>query len=152
MKTITNLKKLYEVDDFQWLEETVKLIKKKQFNEIDLDSLVEELEDLGREKKNAVASLLEQVIRHLLLLQYWTTEAEYNCVHWKGEIYTFRTQLRRKMTKNLRNFLDSELNSIYQDALGFVKIKTQNSVNFPSECPYSLDQLLDIDEYFTEQD
>lgn len=85
-----------------------------------------------------------------MLLQYWKTEAEYNS-DWKGEIYTFRTQLRRKMTTNLRNFLDSELNSIYKDALGFVKIKTQNSVNFPSKCPYSLEQLLDIEEYFTEQ-
>ncbi|MDM3854428.1 MAG: DUF29 family protein [Aphanizomenon gracile PMC649.10] len=37
------------------------------------------------------------------------------------------------------------MDSIYKDALGFVKIKTQNSVNFPSGCPYSLNQLLDID-------
>jgi hypothetical protein len=36
---------------------------------------------LGKEKKNAVASLLEQIIRHLLLLQYWTKEAEYKTIH-----------------------------------------------------------------------
>jgi hypothetical protein len=79
----------------------------------------------------------------LLLLQYWTTEAEYNAVHWQETIYTFRTQLGRKMTTNLRDYLEKELNSIYQDALGFVKIKTTNSVTFPTECPYSLEQLLD---------
>ncbi|MGL5132088.1 MAG: DUF29 domain-containing protein, partial [Planktothrix sp.] len=101
-------------------------------------------EDLGREKKNAVVSLLEQIIRHLLLLQYWTRETEYNRVHPEEEIYSFRVQLRQKITTNLRNYLDSEFDSIYQDALGFVKIKTQNSVNFPSECPYNLEQLLDI--------
>jgi hypothetical protein len=39
----------------------------------------------------------------------------------------------------------SELNSIYKDALGFVNIKTQNTVTFPAECPYSLDQLLDME-------
>jgi 5-methylthioribose kinase len=98
---------------------------------------------LGREKKNAVASLLEQIIRHLLLLQYWTTKAEYNTVHWQEEIYNFRTQLRRTITTNLRKYLEDELTSIYQDALGFVKIKTTNSVTFPTECPYSLEQLLD---------
>ncbi|MEA5551105.1 DUF29 domain-containing protein [Anabaena cylindrica UHCC 0172] len=87
---------------------------------------------------------MEQIIRHLLLLQYWTSEYENNSVHWQGEIYTFRTQLKRKITNNLRNYLEAELNSIYKDALGFVKIKTQNSVKFPPECPYSLDQLLDI--------
>ena len=144
MKTITDLKQLYEIDDSQWLEETVNLLKNHQFKELDLENLIEELEDLGKEKKNAVVSLLEQIIRYLLLWQYWTSESENNSVHWQGEIYTFRTQLNRKITTNLRNYLDSELDSIYKDALVFVKINTQNSVNFPSECPYSLAQLLDI--------
>ncbi|MCL1467297.1 DUF29 domain-containing protein [Argonema galeatum A003/A1] len=78
-------------------------------------------------------------------LQYWTSESDYNAVHWQEEIYTFRIQLRRRITTNLRNYLESELNSIYKDALGFVKIKTQNAVSFLPECPYSLDQLLDIE-------
>ncbi len=145
MNRVIDLKKLYEIDDYQWLEETVNLLKKQRFEELDLDNLIEELEDLGREKKNAVTSLLEQVIRHLLLLQYWTSESEYNAVHWQEEIYNFRIQLKRKITTNLRNYLESELDSIYKDALGFVKIKTQNSVSLPSECPYSLEQLLDIE-------
>jgi hypothetical protein len=140
---VDDLKQLYDLDDAQWLEETVSLLKKHQFQQLDLDNLIEELEDLGREKKNAVASLLEQIIRHLLLLQYWTKESEYNSVHWQEEIYNFRTQLGRKITTNLRNYLEKELNSIYQDALGFLKIKTVNSVVFPPDCPYSLEQLLD---------
>ncbi|REJ40477.1 MAG: DUF29 domain-containing protein [Microcystis flos-aquae TF09] len=143
MQKIHDLKQLYEIDDSQWLEETVSLLRNHQFSQLDLEHLIEELEDLGKEKKNAVASLLEQVIRHLLLLQYWTKEAEYNTIHWQEEIYNFRTQLKRKMTANLRNYLEEELNSIYQDALGFVKIKTVNTVIFPSQCPYSLEQLLD---------
>jgi Domain of unknown function DUF29 len=145
MMSVTDLKYLYEIDDDRWLEETVKLLKNKQFQALDLENLIEELEDLGREKKNAVASLLEQVIRHLLLLQYWTSESEYNAVHWQEEIYNFRIQLKRRLTTNLRNYLESELNYLYQDALGFVKIKTQNYVIFPPECLYSLDQLLDIE-------
>ena len=143
MIEVNELKQLYDVDDDQWLEQTINLLKNHQFQQLDLDNLIEELEDLGREKKNAVASLLEQIIRHLLLLQYWTTEAEYNAVHWQEEIYNFRTQLRRKITTNLRKYLEDELTSIYQDALGFVKIKTTNLVTFPTECPYSLEQLLD---------
>lgn len=145
MRSVTDLKNLYEIDDSQWLETTIKLLKNRKFTALDLENLIEELEDLGKEKKNAVASLLEQVIRHLLLLQYWTSESEYNAVHWQEEIYTFRVQLRRRLTTNLRNYLDSELNSIYQDALGFVKIKTQKIVSFPLACPYSLNELLDIE-------
>lgn len=144
MKTITDLKQLYEIDDSQWLEEMIKLLKNRQFQSLDLENLIEELEDLGKRDKNTVFSLLEKIIRHLLLLQYWANEYENNSVHWQGEIYTFRTQLNRRINTTLRNYLKSELDAIYKDALGFVKIKTQNSVNFPSECPYSLEQLLDI--------
>jgi hypothetical protein len=143
MIEVNELKQLYDIDDDEWLEQTINLLKNHQFQQLDLDNLIEELEDLVREKKNAVASLLEQIIRHLLLLQYWTTEAEYNAVHWQEEIYNFRTQLRRTITTNLRKYLEDELTSIYQDALGFVKIKTTNLVTFPTECPYSLEQLLD---------
>ncbi|MFM6061007.1 MAG: DUF29 domain-containing protein [Microcystis panniformis] len=143
MQRIQDLKQLYELDDSQWLGETISLLRNHQFQQLDLEHLIEELEDLGKEKKNALASFLEQVIRHLLLLQYGTKEAEYNTIHWQEEIYNFRTQLKRKMTANLRNYLEEELNSIYQDALGFVKIKTMNTVIFPSQCPYSLEQLLD---------
>jgi hypothetical protein len=140
---MNDLKQLYDIDDDEWLEQTINLLKNHQFQQLDLDNLIEELEDLVREKKNAVASLLDQIIRHLLLLQYWTTEAEYNAVHWQEEIYNFRTQLRRTITTNLRKYLKDELTSIYQDALGFVKIKTTNLVTFPTECPYSQEQLLD---------
>jgi len=143
MTVIPDLKTLYEIDDSLWLEETIELLKARRFDTLDLENLIEELEDLGNEKKFRVASLLEQIIRHLLLLQYWTTEAEYNTVHWQEEIYNFRTQLRRTITTNLRKYLEDELTSIYQDALGFVKIKTTNLVTFPTECPYSQEQLLD---------
>jgi hypothetical protein len=142
---VNDLKQLHDLDDAQWLEETVYLLKKHQFQQLDLDHLIEELEDLGREKKNTVASLLEKIIRHLLLLQYWTRESEYNTVHCQEEIYTSRTQLGRKMTTHLRNYLEKELNSIYQDVLGFVEIKTMSAVTFPAQCPYSLEQLLDRD-------
>ena len=145
MLGVHQLKQLYELDDSQWLGETISLLRNHQFQQLDLEHLIEELEDLGKEKKNAVASLLEQVIRHLLLLQYWTKETEYNTINWQEEIYNFRPQLRRKMTANLRNYLEEELNYIYEDALGFVKIKTANTMIFPSQCPYSLEQLLDRD-------
>ena len=144
MATVTNLKRLYEIDDSQWLVEMIELLKKRQFENLDLENLIEELTDLGSEKKNAVVSLLEQVIRHLLLLEYWTIERDNNQAHWESEIVSFRTQLRRRMTTNLRNHLINELPSIYQDAVIYVKTKTRFKVNFPEVCPYSLDQLLDI--------
>lgn len=145
MATVTNLKRLYEIDDSQWLAEMIELLKQRQFEHLDLENLIEELVHLGSEKKNAVVSLLEQVIRHLLLLEYWTAEREQNQVYWESEIVSFRTQLRRRLTNNLYNYLIKELPSIYQDALICVRTKTRFKVDFPENCLYSLDQLLEVD-------
>jgi len=86
MATVTHLKQLYEIDDSQWLAEMIELLKQRQFEHLDLENLIEELTDLRGEKKNAVVSLLEQVIRHLLLLEYWTIERDNNQAHWESEL------------------------------------------------------------------
>ncbi|MEA5577189.1 DUF29 domain-containing protein [Anabaena sp. UHCC 0451] len=147
MIVTTNLSQLYETDDYEWLLANIELLKQGRFNELDLENLIEELEDLGNERKNAVESLLQQIIRHLLLYQYWQIEVERNSGHWQAEIYSFRDQLNAKLTANLRNHLVGQRLKIYQRALGYVQRKTNYEVDFPEECPYTLEQLLDID-YF----
>lgn len=137
------LKNLYETDEYLWLEETLKILKEKRLNDLDLENLIEELENLSKRERNRVSSFLEQIIRHLLLLQYWTEEYQRNQNHWRAEIQSFRTQLRKYLTTNLKNYLENELNIIYQDALEYVKQKTGFLVDFPEQCPYSLEQLLD---------
>lgn len=144
MQTIKDLKHIYEIDDVQWLEETINLLKNRQFERLDLEHLIEELKELGREKKNAVASLLEQIIRHLLMYQYWTAEREQNANHWEAEIYGFKTQLNRLLTTNLTNYLQDNLETIYQSSLKYVQKKTKLQ-NLPCNNPYSLNDLLDQD-------
>ncbi|TRU83470.1 MAG: DUF29 domain-containing protein [Microcystis novacekii Mn_MB_F_20050700_S1] len=143
MTVIPDLKTLYEIDDSLWLEETIELLKNKRYEALDLENLIEELEDLGNEKKFRVASLLEQIIRHFLLLQFWTEEREYNQDHWELEIVNFQIQLKRALTTNLRNYLQNELTKIYEDAVFFVRKKTKNKVIFPDTCPYILEELID---------
>ena len=66
MTIITDLKQLYEIDDSLWLEETIELLKNKQFNQLDVENLIEELEALGRRDKNTIESLFIHLIEHLL--------------------------------------------------------------------------------------
>ncbi|VXD12295.1 DUF29 domain-containing protein [Planktothrix paucivesiculata] len=141
---VEQLSEIYEKDYFLWLEQTIKLLKNRHLNQIDYDHLIEELEELGNEQKRKVESLLEQIIRHLLLYQYWETEFQYNSHHWHAEIIGFRTQIKRRLTTNLKQYLSQELLSIYADALKFVKAKTQLD-NFPQQCPYTFEQILDED-------
>ncbi|MEG3438576.1 DUF29 domain-containing protein [Pannus brasiliensis CCIBt3594] len=142
MSVLPDLKSLYEVDDSLWLEETIALLKAKKFDALDLENLIEELEDFGSEKKHRVESFLEQIIRHALLLQFWTTERAYNQGHWKSEIVNFKQQLKRYLTTNLRQHLEREFDNIYEDAVEYVREKTGNEVEFPDTCPYTLEELL----------
>ena len=85
MKTpMSHLQEIYETEYDQWLTETVKLLKNRQLKDLDYDNLIEELEALGRSDKNAVKSLLLQIMIHLLLYQFWKTEQERNANHWAG--------------------------------------------------------------------
>lgn len=143
MRITTNLKELYETDDSLWLEETIELLKQRQFNQLDLENLIEELTSLGKRDLAKAKSLLRQIIIHLLLLQYWQVEYERNYRHWIGEVKTFRYDLNNHLTTNLRNKLEDDLENIYQSAVDFVKGKTDLTV-FPEKCPYTLDQLLDF--------
>ncbi|NET60224.1 MAG: DUF29 domain-containing protein [Symploca sp. SIO2E6] len=145
MTQASELYSLYEVDNEKWLAQTIKLIKGKKLGDLDLEHLIEELEAVSRRDKFTVESLLEQIIRHLLLLQYWQEEYEYNANHWQAEIMSFRTQLGDYLTQNLRNHLQKNQAKVYQKALKYVKKKTGMMIYFPEDNPYTLEQLLSQD-------
>ncbi len=98
---------------------------------------------MGNDKKFRIASFLQQIIRHCLLLQFWTSERKYNQAHWQAEIVSFQYQLKRYLTTNLRKYLEQEFEQIYFESVRYVRQKTDNKVNFPDTCPYSLEELLD---------
>ncbi|MEH2256844.1 DUF29 domain-containing protein [Nostoc sp.] len=134
MTITTNLKLLYENDDNLWLEETIELLKKRQFNQLDLENLIEELINLWKRDVAKVKGLLRQIIIHILLLQYWQVEYERNYRHWIGEIKTFRYDLNNHLTTNLINKLQEDLENIYQSAVDFMKIKP-DLIIFLEKCP-----------------
>lgn len=43
---------LYETDFYAWTQEQAKLLRKGQWNELDLPNLIEEIESLGKQDKN----------------------------------------------------------------------------------------------------
>ncbi|AFZ56537.1 DUF29 domain-containing protein [Anabaena cylindrica FACHB-243] len=145
MTQASELYSLYEVDNEKWLVQTLKLLKEKQLENLDLEHLIEELEAVSRRDRLTVESFLEQIIRHLLLLEYWQEQHEYNANHWQAEIMSFRNQLNEYLTQNLRNHLQENQLKVYQKALKYVKQKTGMIIHFPEDCPYTLEQLLNQD-------
>lgn len=137
------LEQLYEEDYVQWLEEMILLLKRGDSSQIDYVHLIEELEALGRSERSAVASLVIQILVHLLLYQYWESERERNGRHWQVEILTFRTQLNLKLTKNLCNYLEENLDFLYPKAHKIASLKSQ--IILPQENPYTFNKVCDED-------
>ena len=77
-----SLKSLYKQDEHLWLTETIQLLKENRLEQLDIENLIGELEDLSKWNQNRVESFLRQVFIHLLLLQYWATEYDYNYRHY----------------------------------------------------------------------
>ncbi|MBV9390199.1 MAG: DUF29 domain-containing protein [Chroococcidiopsidaceae cyanobacterium CP_BM_ER_R8_30] len=67
---------LYEQDFYLWLQQIAQLLKVRNFEEVDWDNLIEEIESMGRSEKRELKSRLIVLIEHLLKLMYWEAERE----------------------------------------------------------------------------
>jgi hypothetical protein len=139
---------LYEQDFYEWIETTVKLLQEKNYQEIDWENLIEEVACLGRSERHKLSSLLTVLWEHILKLAYWEREREYNANHWKGEIITFRIQIRKtlKDSPSLKNYAQEIYLECYQDACKIISNRAKIPLKtFPNEPIATLEQLLDED-------
>lgn len=85
----------YETDFLHWTQEQAAALRAGQFTALDWEHIAEELEDMGREQKLALQSLLRQILVHLLKLQLspqWTPRAK-----WIEKIIEFRDQAQARI-------------------------------------------------------
>jgi hypothetical protein len=137
------LEQIYEEDYILWLERTAKYLRNRNIEQLDWEHLVEEIEALGNEQRRKVESYLRQILKHLLLYQYWRLE---DCLHhWEIELDNFRTELKSLVrSKTLYNYLHTIVDETYNDALRQAKKKSRLDC-FPAICPYTVEQILDTD-------
>ena len=141
---------LYETDYLLWLEITLEQIKQHQIDKLDWDNLAEEIEGLKISLHHQVDSYLRPLLIHLLLYQHWTTEREKSGYDWRDKIYDLRDELANLLeySKTLYNYFINRIDVIYPRARKSVILKTEFSpATFPEQCPFSVEQLLDLDFY-----
>jgi hypothetical protein len=149
MSLTTVAKSLYETDYLLWLETTLEQVKLRQSDQLDWENLAAEIEYLGIELRHKVGSYLKQLLIHLLLYQYWTTEREFCGEGWRDEIDNFRDELDLLLeSKTLYNFFLTRIDLMYSKARKRVIKKTGLPANvFPEICLFSPSELLDSDFY-----
>jgi hypothetical protein len=142
----TQDKNLYETDYNLWVLDTVKKLEKGDFQQLDLENLIEEVLDLSRRDKKKLKSLLRKLFEHLLKITYWQSEIERNKRHWRGEITNFRQQIKDELedSPSLKNYLSEILEQCYQDGREIASQKSGLPLNsFPEKTIASLEQILD---------
>ncbi len=107
------LKQLHNQDLNLWLEQVATSIKNRDFENMDWDGLLEEIEDMGASEKRALRSYTRRLIDHILKLRYWNSEKDYNQKHWEREVVNFRYEIKQilKESPSLKNYLQQN----YQD-------------------------------------
>lgn len=137
---------LYDQDYYLWLRTTINQLRAGQFSAVDLDNLLEELETMVRREKRAIESLLIKLLQHLLKLKCWDEERERNQGHWKGEIRTFRREIKKalKDSPSLKPYILEIFDECYQDARKEASDRSQLPIDtFPVTLLGSLEQILD---------
>ncbi len=140
----TPLETLYQQDETAWLEAMVQLIRLGQFSAVDYPNLAEYLTDMAARDRREVRSRLVVLLMHLLK---WEHQPDKRSPSWRTTVLNQRQELVVLASRGvLRVHAAEVLNEAYKDAveLAASETKMQREV-FPSDCPYSFDQLLVIE-------
>ncbi|MBD2629707.1 DUF29 domain-containing protein [Trichormus variabilis] len=137
---------LYDQDYYLWIRTTINQLRTGQFYAVDLENLLEELETMGRSQKRIIKNLLINLLLHLLKLKCWDSERERNQGDWKGEIRTFRREIKDELkdSPSLKPYSLEIFDECYQDARLEASDRSQLAIDiFPLIPIGSLEQILD---------
>ncbi|MGM3305444.1 DUF29 domain-containing protein [Anabaena sp. WFMT] len=134
---------LYEQDYYLWLETTIKKLQEHEFQSLDIDNLIEELETLGRSEKKALRSYLRLIVMHLLKWQY---QPEMRSKSWQITIRNNRFEIEEALqySPSFKPQLAEILTQCYPRAVMEASDETGLSASiFPPSCPFTIEQILD---------
>jgi hypothetical protein len=133
---------LYEQDYYLWLQTTANQLQAGNFLEIDLASLVEEIEDMGKSQRQAVKSNLRVILMHLLKYKY---QPERRSNSWRSTLREHRTRLADYFadSPSLKRYFIEVFHECYQKARELAVDETGLSLEtFPSESPFTIEETL----------
>ena len=149
---------LYERDFNVWRETIIKKIKQQDFNDIDWEHLLLELEDMGKSEKRSFLSNLTILIAHLLKLTVQADAPEMMKGSWYSSVTEHRFRVRKDLEENpsFKNYLHEVIFIAYADARKLAIKESKNAklgvrkpdeTEYPLDFPFTIEQLLDEDFY-----
>lgn len=138
-----NHKNLYETDYYQWIQTTLEKMRDGDYENLDWENLIEEIEDMGKSERRRLENNLVVILLHLLK---WDYQRDKRSGSWKSSILEHRRRICKalKDSPSLKPYLEQVWDECYADALKQASAETGiPEENFPSSCPYTILQVLD---------
>jgi hypothetical protein len=141
---------LYETDFYAWTQQQAELLRERRWADLDLENVAEEIETLGRSDKRQIESRLEILIAHLLKWKYqpgrrsgsWTSTITQQRLRIKGLLKESPSLKRYPGKVFLDQYLGARLEASKDTGMAFDL--------FPEECPFTIEEILDVD-FFPEE-
>lgn len=137
----------YQTDYYGWTVEQAELLKTGNWQKIDVENLIDEVESMGRSEKRSLESRLIVLITHLLKWQYQPVRRGKS---WELTIKGQRVNCLDVLDDNpsLKSKLDELfIKAYYRAKLEAAKETGLDEDYFPEACPYTLTQLFDSKYY-----
>ena len=134
---------LYDADYMQWLATTVAKLRSQDYDTVDWESLIEEIEDMGRSERRRLESNLIVVLLHLLK---WQCQPANRCGSWAGSLVEHRRRIKQAITESpsFKPFLAAIVAEAYKQAVKQAMAETGLATeHFLAQCPYSLTEVVD---------
>ncbi|CAO5002713.1 DUF29 domain-containing protein [Microcystis aeruginosa] len=139
-------KNLYEKDYYLWLEKTINLLENRQFSDLDLENLIEEIKSMSISQQKALKSNLTVILWHLLK---YLQEPEKQTISGELTLFEHRERIEEDLetSPSLKIFLTEEIfKKCYNKARKKAAIETGiNLDKFPNDCPFTLAEALDVE-------
>jgi hypothetical protein len=127
---------LYDLDFSLWLEATASHLRTGDFERVDLENLIEEIEALGRSEKRELRNRLEVLLAHILKRVY--IDSAYDNRGWQLTIATQRQELRKILedSPSLKSYAIGIFDRAFADALELLR-EEYRGVAFPDRWQFS---------------
>jgi hypothetical protein len=135
----------YEDDFVLWVEHQVELLRLNKFDQLDRANVIEELEDMGKNRHHELRSRLQVLTMHLLKCEF---QPELKSKSWLLTIHEQRIGISDLFddSPSLKRFAQDYAQDRYEHAAKLASIETgRPRQTFPATNPYSIEQLLDED-------
>jgi len=135
--------RLYETDFYGWIQQQADRLRARNFAQLDIDNLTEEIQDMGRSEKRELRSRLTVLFLHLLKWQYQPARRGRS---WELSIKEQRFEIGYHLAGNpsLKPLLPEIVDIAWQGAKIQAERETGlNGDTFPAQCPWTFEQAMD---------